>query len=142
MNGKKKLIVLLAAIVVAVAAVVGVVVSVVSCKDKGNSESADNGIAKNAEYYCVAEDEEYVVTLTNGKTYYLSVAGDRKTGDYTLSESGELKLIVDGKEVQANINGDELTVTYGGKGYTLLEKIKRSVTFEVCLLYTSPSPRD
>ena len=46
MNGKKKLIVLLAAIVVAVAAAVGVVLSVVSCKDKNNSESADNGIEK------------------------------------------------------------------------------------------------
>ena len=131
MNGKKKLVILILAIFVAAAAAVGTFCSL-SCKNKGkdNSESAENGIAKNAEYYCVAEDEEYVVTLTNGKTYYLSVAGDRKTGDYTLSESGELKLIVDGKEVQANINGDELTVTYGGKGYTLLEKIKRSVTFD------------
>ena len=129
MNGKKKLIVLLAAIVVAVAAAVGVVVSVVSCKDKNNSESADNGIAKNAEYYCVAEDEEYVVTLTNGKTYYLSVAGDRKTGDYTLSEGGELKLIVDGNELSARISGDELALTYGGKSYTLIEKINRNVTF-------------
>ena len=132
MNGKKKLVILILAIFVAAAAAIGTFCSL-SCKnkDKDNSESAENGIAKNAEYYCVAEDEECVVTLTNGKTYYLSVAGDRKTGDYTLSESGELKLIVDGKEVQANINGDELTVTYGGKGYTLLEKIKRSVTFEV-----------
>ena len=43
---KKKLIVLLAAIVVAFAAVVGVVLSGVSCKDKYNSESADNGIEK------------------------------------------------------------------------------------------------
>ena len=129
MNGKKKLIVLLAAIVVAVAAVVGVVVSVVSCKDKNNSESVDNGIAKNAEYYCVAEDEEYVVTLTNEKAYYLSVAGERKTGDYTLSEGGELKLIVDGKELSARISGDELALTYGGKSYTLIEKINRNVTF-------------
>ena len=46
MNGKKKLIVLLAAIVVAVAAVFGVVLSVVSCKDTDNSESVDNGIAR------------------------------------------------------------------------------------------------
>ena len=46
MNGKKKLIVLLAAIVVAVAAAVGVVLSVASCKDKDNSESADSGIAR------------------------------------------------------------------------------------------------
>ena len=46
MNGKKKLIVLLAAIVVAFAAVVGVVLSVVSCKYKNNSESADSGIAR------------------------------------------------------------------------------------------------
>ena len=132
MNGKKKLVILILAIFVAAAAAIGTFCSL-SCKnkDKDNSESAENGIAKNAEYYCVAEDEEYVVTLTNEKAYYLSVAGDRKTGDYTLSEGGELKLIVDGKEVQANINGDELTVTYGGKGYTLLEKIKRSVTFEV-----------
>ena len=130
MNGKKKLIVLLAAIVIAVAAVVGVVLSVVSCKDHDNSESVDNGIAKNAEYYCVAEDEEYVVTLTNGKTYFLSIAGENITGDYTLSESGELKLVVDGKEVSASISGDELAITYGGKSYTLLEKIKRSVTFD------------
>ena len=43
---KKKLIVLLAAIVVAFAAVVGVVLSVVSCKYKNNSESADSGIAR------------------------------------------------------------------------------------------------
>ena len=132
MNGKKKLVILILAIFVAAAAAIGTFCSL-SCKnkDKDNSESAENGIAKNAEYYCVAEDEEYVVSLMSSKTYFLSVAGDRKTGDYTLSESGELKLIVDGKEVQANISGDELTVTYGGKGYTLLEKIKRSVTFEV-----------
>ncbi|HBK01410.1 MAG TPA: hypothetical protein DDY77_00055, partial [Clostridiales bacterium] len=130
MNGKKKLIVLLSAIVIAVAAVVGVVVSVVSCKHNNDSESVNSGIAKNAEYYCVAEDEEYVVTLTNGKTYFLSVAGESKTGDYTLSESGELKLIVDGKEVSASISGDELAITYGGKSYTMLEKIKRSVTFD------------
>ena len=131
MNGKKKLIVLLSAIVIAVAAVVGVVVSVVSCNHNNDSESVNSGIAKNAEYYCVAEDEEYVVTLTNGKTYFLFVAGESKTGDYTLSESGELKLIVDGKEVSASISGDELAITYGGKSYTMLEKIKRSVTFDV-----------
>ena len=123
MNGKNKLVVLLLAIFVAMTAAFGA-----SCK--GKPESTENGIAKNAEYYCVAEDEEYVVTLTNAKTYFLSVAGERKTGDYTLSESGELKLIVDGNEVSASINGDELAITCGGKSYTLLEKIKRSVTFD------------
>ena len=124
MNGKsKKLAVVLFAISVIAATLFGA-----SCKSK--QDSTEKGAAKDAVYYCVADSGEYVVSLTKDKTYILSVAGDYKYGGYTLAENGELKLIVDGNEVAATITNDELAITYGGKSYTLLEKIDRKVTFE------------
>ncbi len=124
MNGKsKKLAVVLFAISVIAATLFGA-----SCKNRQNS--TETGAAKDAVYYCVADSGEYVVSLTKDKTYILSVAGDYKYGGYTLAENGELKLIVDGNEVAATITNDELAITYGGKSYTLLEKIDRKVTFE------------
>ncbi len=98
----------------------------ISCKKP--QESADNGVTKEVTYYCATEENNFV-TLTKAKTYVLFIAGEQKTGDYTLSESGELKLTVDSGEVTATIKSDELAITYGGKSYTLIEQINRSVTF-------------
>ena len=125
MNRKRKI--TLVAVFCAVLVIAATLLIVAFCKSK--QDSTEKGVAKDAVYYCMTDDGEYAVSLTKDKTYILSVAGDYKYGAYTLSDSGELKLTVDGTEVSATINSDELALSYGGKSYTFLEKIERNVTF-------------
>lgn len=94
MNRKRKI--TLVAVLCAVLVIAATLLIVAFCKSK--QDTTEKGVAKDAVYYCMTDDGEYAVSLTKDKTYILSVAGDYKYGGYTLSDSGELKLTVDGTE--------------------------------------------
>ena len=129
MKTKSKLLVTLLFVVLAIS----VALFGVSCKkNPGGSESestsSEQTEEKTAVYYADAGDGEYVVSL-KGNEYVLSIAGDYKFGSFTLN-GGKLRLIAGDGSYEGTIEGDELSLAYGGKTYVLLEKIARKVTFE------------
>ena len=93
----------------------------VSCKkNDDSSDSSDAGETKTATYYFDAADGEYFVTL-NGNDYVLKIGDASLSGKFTLID-GALTLKNDAADIEATINGDELTFVYGGQNYLLLEK--------------------
>ncbi len=129
MKTKSKLLVTLLFVVLAIS----VTLFGVSCKKNpggSESESTSSGQTeeKTAVYYADAGDGEYVVSL-KGTEYVLSIAGDYKFGSFTLN-GGKLSLLAGDGSYDGTIEGDELSLAYGGKTYVLIEKIARKVTFE------------
>lgn len=82
------------------------------------------------EYYCDEEiTEEYLLSLSDGKNFTLSIKGQNLSGTYSLS--GEtLKLdFSTPAEATARYKGNTIAITYKGEVYTFYKKIKFRVAF-------------
>lgn len=96
----------------------------------GKPKAPATGEAKTAEYYYAADAGEYTISL-DGTSYEFSIAGDQSEGTFNLQGESIVFNPSEGDAIDAQLKGDELSLTYKGVSYVFLEKIEYTVTYDL-----------
>ncbi len=97
--------------------------------DKPDTDPNAGG-AEVGEYYVGAGNSEYLLTLSKGLGFTLTIAGDSKAGSYSLDGEALTLTPDDGDPISATYRTTSISLTYQGTVYTFLKKIDYTVKFE------------
>lgn len=111
-----------------------------ACSNGGtSSESSDSSIIEEQDapeagvYYFEADGAEYLITLSSGRKFALSINGANESGRYSL-DGDMLVFSFDGeesKEISAVLKDDVLTLTYENSELRFLKRLAYTVSFDV-----------
>lgn len=129
-KNKKLLIIILSALVAALA--VALVVVLLVGPGSGDSSLDNTSGPEVGTYYFDAGNQEYTLTLNEGRRFTLYIKGGTESGSYTLSDKAlSLDFSAEGVQtIEAAMEDNVVTLTYQGATMRFLKKVTYTVSFE------------